>query len=55
MIRQATHLEQTYGKFIDHTILFSDLGSAQKDIMHIANRLRKDKQWVPAQWTKSGR
>ena len=50
LIRQATHLEQTYGHYIDHTLLFSNLDSAQQDIMHITNRLRRDQQWVPASW-----
>lgn len=35
---------------MDHTIMFKDIDSTQQEVMAVANRLRKDQQWVPASW-----
>lgn len=50
MVRKARYLEQTYGHYFDHAILFKGLNSAHNEILGIANRLQQDEQWVPASW-----
>lgn len=50
ILRQAESLERTYSRYFDHTILFSDLDAAIKEVIHVADRLASEDQWVPTTW-----
>ena len=50
VVRQARHLENTYGRYFDHNILFRDMESAGNEVVGLVDRLATEQQWVPASW-----
>ena len=52
IVRQATHLEKNYTHYFDHFLPYDDMDSAVSGVVNIANSLRTNQQWVPANWLR---
>ena len=53
VVRQARHLEDTYGRYFDHNIHFHDVESARDEVIALVDRLAQEQQWVPASWQEN--
>lgn len=50
VVRQAQHLETTYGQYFDKNLMFEDVDTARNHVLQVVERLGSQQQWVPASW-----
>ena len=48
--RESQVAEARYAHLIDQVVIFSDVQTTAQEVVKIAERLRKDFQWVPSSW-----
>lgn len=52
VIAKSAKLEEIYGHLFDFTIVNDDISRAAQELIKVADKVQKDRQWVPAAWVE---
>jgi guanylate kinase len=52
VIAKSAKLEEIYGHLFDYTIVNDDISRAADELIKVADKVKKDRQWVPAAWVE---